>query len=304
LLTARKKSKIVSMFRYLRDSIFSFDKSAGRLSRQASGLNQSPAAKSRRVVREVLVFRGREIDLHRKAYKRSISLTLQVSGRIRVSAPLQMPRERIETFLLAHQAWIEANLVRYKALREAFPRKDYREGESFPFLGEPLLLRFVEGSRRKPVFRRAGTELVCEIPGERWQGFDRAVGHPELAPALADFYAAAGKVVIGERVKHFAERMQLFPSSVRFRSQKTRWGSCSSRGRISLNWRLAIASLDVIDYVVVHELSHLKHYNHSALFWRLVATQVPEYKAYRDWLRVHQYDGDFLAKTSELYDDR
>ena len=250
------------------------------------------------------MFRDREIDLHRRAYKRSIGLTLQVSGRIRVSAPLLMPESRIQDFLCAHQGWIEANLQRYQVLRAANPRKEYREGESFPLLGETFRLRFEACETRKPCFRQDGNELVCGIPLEKWRLFDPASAHPELAPALASFYASFAKTIMTERIRIFSDRMGLEPSAVRFRSQKTRWGSCSSQGRISLNWRLAIAALEVIDYVVVHELSHLKHYNHSAAFWRLVATQVPDYARLRGWLREHQYDGDFLAKTSELHDDR
>lgn len=256
----------------------------------------------RRIVREVLVFQSREIDLVRRAHKRSLGLTLQVNGRIRVSAPMLVSQSRILEFLQNNQEWINGHLERYKEFRASHPQKKYHDGEKYPLLGENLPLRFVEGAGRKPVFLRIESEIVCKIPSSLWGVFEPIAAHPELAEPLSIFYSSVGRQVIGERVAFFTKQMGLFPSSVHFRSQKTRWGSCSAKGRISLNWRLAIAPLDVIDYVVVHELAHLKHYNHSVEFWQLVGTQVPNYKKLRNWLREHQYDGDFLAKKSELHE--
>jgi hypothetical protein len=74
---------------------------------------------------------------------------------------------------------------------------------------------------------------------------------------------------------------------VQIRAQRTRWGSCSPRGDLSFNWRLVLAPFDVLDYVVVHELCHLREPNHSARFWRLVASRRPDWHSQRDWLRAH-----------------
>jgi predicted metal-dependent hydrolase len=122
-----------------------------------------------------------------------------------------------------------------------------------------------------------------------------------MADVVSRFYSQQGKKLLAARVDHFSARMGLVPVSVSFRSQKTRWGSCSSRGQISLNWRLVFAPLEVIDYVVVHELAHLKHYDHSKSFWNLVGVHIPDYLRLRQWLRDHQYEADFLAKQSELH---
>lgn len=146
-----------------------------------------------------------------------------------------------------------------------------------------------------------GDELLIAIPRSMWSGFDPQAPHEELASVVRSYYADAGKEFLSARLRHYSERMGLVPSSTCFRSQKTRWGSCSSSGRISLNWRLIVAPPDVIDYVIVHELSHLVHYNHSKAFWALVATQIPDYEAKRDWLRENQYEADFLATRSELH---
>jgi predicted metal-dependent hydrolase len=76
-------------------------------------------------------------------------------------------------------------------------------------------------------------------------------------------------------------------AQVQIRDQRTRWGSCSSRGTLSFNWRLALAPLEVLDYVVVHELCHLREPNHSSRFWRLVASRRPDWRRQRDWLAVN-----------------
>ena len=90
-------------------------------------------------------------------------------------------------------------------------------------------------------------------------------------------------------------------SHVSYRCQKTRWGSCNSRGRISLNWRLVVAPLSVMNYVVIHELSHLRYLDHSKRFWNFIGQYCPTYKKDRKWLSDHQYEMDFLSTPSELF---
>lgn len=252
---------------------------------------------------EVFLFRELTVQIYRRPYRRSIGVTLQVSGRVRVSAPKTASLQQIAAFLESHVDWIHKNLKRYESLRSAHPPKQFREGEKLIFMGQELTLLYRERVDNKSGVKiiKDGEFLICEIPPLHFCGIDIGQPHPELAPAFVEFYRRAGRSVLEARVALFARKMNLYPSSLSFRSQKTRWGSCSSRGRVSLNWRLIIAPLEVIDYVIVHELSHLKFYSHSQEFWDLVATQVPNYLELRDWLRANQYKADFLAKKSELH---
>jgi predicted metal-dependent hydrolase len=250
---------------------------------------------------ETLFLGERAVAVSRKAYRRSIGLTLQVNGEIRVSAPRTTAPARILAFLRANEAWIEAQLFRYDELRRAHPAKRFVDGERFPFLGESLILCREAAPVSRPRARRRGEALALEIPARRWAEFEREAPHPEAARAVAGFYESAGRELLAERLRLYSGRMGLEPSGVSFRSQKTRWGSCSSKGRLSLNWRLAFAPIAVIDYVIVHELAHLRHYNHSAAFWKLVESHAPSHLALRQWLRKNQYEADFLAKRSELH---
>lgn len=91
--------------------------------------------------------------------------------------------------------------------------------------------------------------------------------------------------IFPERTAYFAKRMGVTYNRITIREQKTRWGSCSSVGNLNYNWKLVLMPPGVLDYVVVHELAHRREMNHSAAFWKVVATWMPDYKKYRKWLR-------------------
>lgn len=247
---------------------------------------------------EYLQIAGRDVEVRRRPYKRSIGLTLNVNGRISVSAPCSVPLKRVRDFVVSQRDWIIAQSREYEILRANFPRKIYCKGEKFPFLGGWLTLRFESGSRLWA--ERDGGDLKIFVPPD--ENFDPMIAHPELASVVAELFEREGRRVLSERVQFLVERTGLRPSAVIFRSQKTRWGSCSASGQISLNWRLVVAPCEVIDYVVVHELAHLRYHNHSLRFWNLVREHHPQFQAHRDWLSRHQYEADFLAKRSELHD--
>ena len=95
------------------------------------------------------------------------------------------------------------------------------------------------------------------------------------------------KKIFPERTAYFAERMGVTYNRITIREQKTRWGSCSSAGNLNFNWKLILAPPQALDYVVVHELCHLHEFNHSPRFWRLVESQMPDYEAWKKWLKIH-----------------
>lgn len=104
-------------------------------------------------------------------------------------------------------------------------------------------------------------------------------------------YRSQAKQVFARKVAWYAQQMQVSYGTIAIREQKTRWGSCSSRGNLNFNWRLILAPEPVLDYVVVHELAHRKEMNHSTRFWGIVEEMMPDYRQYRGWLK--QY-GDCL----------
>ncbi len=252
---------------------------------------------------EQIQIAGRLVKVIRRPYKRSLGLTLKLNGELRVSAPKGVPLSKIRDFILSQDEWIQTHLAKYQTLRDAIPKKRLVDGEQLPFLGRMVTLKFrPTTSSKRPILKFEGDLLVCEVAREVWSHFNPDEPHPELRAGLSAFYQKQARALLIDRIRHYSHAMGLLPSGLTFRAQKTRWGSCSSKGKISLNWKLIIAPLEIIDYVVVHELAHLKFYNHSQSFWNLVGTQVTDYQGKREWLRVHQYDADFLSAQSEVHE--
>ena len=117
--------------------------------------------------------------------------------------------------------------------------------------------------------------------------------------ALENRYKKAAKEYIPKRVEHYASLIGVSYAKISIRDQKTRWGSCSSSGMLSFNYKLILAPPRVLDYIVVHELCHRKEMNHSKAFWSLVAEIMPEYKEYQYWLKINgkTFYHKFLQET-------
>lgn len=244
---------------------------------------------------EVLEVDGRLIEVVRRPYRKTMTLSIHPTGRARVVTSRSMPQKMIHGFVAEHAEWIGKKLMEFEKLRAQHPPKSFREGELYLFMGEPSELILVPAQSMVRVSYHQG-HLVCWYPAN-----GPRPGAREIREALLLYYEKEGRRVLRERVEYWSSQMGLRPSGVSFRSQKSRWGSCSSRGRISLNWKLIAAPFDVLDYVVVHELSHLAHRNHSPKFWGLVRQFVSDLEAKKAWLRHHHYDLDFLSKTSDLH---
>lgn len=238
-----------------------------------------------------------QITLRRRPYARRTSLTVKLNGEIQLSAPVGASLRELHKFVHQHRPWIETSLEKYARLRALHPRQEMRQGDEFPFLGVPRRLRYQLAARGKFEIVLHNEDLLIEIPERDWRCFDPFAAHPEFFSGLRKFYSLAGRRFLSERVAHFAARMHLFPNHLRFGAQKTRWGSCSSRGQLSFNWKLIFAPREVIDYVVVHELAHLRFHNHSKSFWALVATEIPDYKLRKRWLNENQLAVEFLSEA-------
>lgn len=251
-----------------------------------------------------LDFEGHRVQLLRRAYQRSLRVTVKPNGNIRVTSGKTASINEIQKFLRANESWLKKALGQFKDLRAQYPRKQFIQGEGVLFGGEYHYLNFTPSAKvKKPTFEilAEDLQLVCYIPRSQWSNSYYIAPQPQIKPYLVKFYEQQGREVLAERVHHYSEAMGLIPTAVSFRSQKTRWGSCSPEGSISLNWRLVAAPEEVMDYVVIHELAHLRHHDHSSRFWSLVSKHSTKHKVHRKWLRDHLYEFDFLAKESEIH---
>jgi predicted metal-dependent hydrolase len=197
-----------------------------------------------------------------RARRRTLSIVVDRS-RVEVRAPRWTPINEIERFLADKEPWIRRRID--DARRGAAPFA-WRDGEQLPVLGETLRLALTAVHGR------------IERVGDR---IEAGVSPSQLRAAVLDWLRGEARRVFAERVALFVPRLGVRAPDVRLSNARTQWGSCSARGRILLNWRLVHMPIPLIDYVVAHELSHLRELNHSPRFWTLVGSLYPAYEAAR-----------------------
>ena len=208
--------------------------------------------------------------------RRHVHLMVGDDGTVEVRAPWRYPLEAAEAVIRENARWVEAALGRAEARLARRPA--LVSGSRLPLLDEELELR-VRGAVRRTrsrVWRQADRLHV-------WADDDDAV-----VSLLQGWYRREARTRLGERLAELSPRVGVSPGSVSIRSQRTRWGSCSSRGTISLNWRLVLVPARLADYVLVHELCHLRHMDHSPAFWAMVARVMPDHDLRRAELRARQ----------------
>lgn len=153
----------------------------------------------------------------------------------------------------------------------------YEDGAYFPYLGQEYELEI----RRYLSYKKPGVKLE----GNKLVVLTARTDSAAVESAVRGWYLQQARQVIGNRVQHYRQFMGEEVTAIRIKDVKSRWGSCSSKRNLNFNWRLVMAPMEVLDYVVVHELCHLKEMNHSGAFWELVEAVLPEYKKQRKWLK-------------------
>ncbi|MHB1513518.1 MAG: M48 family metallopeptidase [Acidiferrobacter sp.] len=208
--------------------------------------------------------------LVRSRKRRTLCLQINPAGAMRLLVPASTRQADIEAFLKAKAPWIERTL---KRLNEAPRASVFADGLGLQHLDESLRLR-LHYRPGMPEVRRDGELLQVAAPDEK-----------QARGALEFWYREAARHHALARIIHYAPLVGRAPKRIRIAGQKTRWGSCSPRGTISLNWRLMLVPADLFDYVIAHELCHLIAPHHKAPFWRELGRVMPDYEGRRLRLR-------------------
>ena len=230
----------------------------------------------------ILARMSTHVDEIIRARRKTISIQIHADGKVIVRAPLRAPMRDITAFVESKSAWINEKRALMLQRAASKPVRQFTSGEKFWFLGAQIPLRVVEKQRVTLVLK---DEFLLAS-----QAQDRA---PEIFEA---WYKVHALKVISERVLVLAAQHGYQFEKIRITSARTRWGSCSSRGTLSFTWRLVMAPLEAVDYVVIHELTHLKIKNHSPVLWAEVARLMPSYKRGHDWLKKN---GHLLTISGE-----
>ena len=224
---------------------------------------------------------GEAVDyvLVRRRGRRGVGLKVDENG-LTVSAPATMTLVRVEALVRESERWVLRKIAEWSSRRVATPT--WRDGDLLPFLGTHLVLRVRAGSRATALAR--GGELHVTAREGDSAGARRAV---------IAWYRRAARDHLVPRVEALARAAALPAPRVFISPATARWGSCNTRREIRLAWRLMKAPAHLIDYVICHELAHMRHMNHSKAFWVEVARQCPDYKR----LRTELFSTDHLYRS-------
>jgi len=212
-----------------------------------------------------------KIDQIIRTKRKSIALIVEPDGRLVVRAPMRISDADIKRLVKQKERWIREKQKQVKDKSTQSKPKVYMNGEEFLYLGKSYQLKIVADLNPTLVLSR------------KFYLSRRALSKAEIA--FTEWYREQARAVITERVKLYATRHGFKYRKIRITSARTRWGSCSSMGNLNFTWRLVMAPPEVIDYVVVHELAHLRVNNHSKEFWKQVEGIMPDYKQRLKWLK-------------------
>lgn len=202
--------------------------------------------------------------------RRTIALIVERDGRLIVRAPLRAKEDAINQFIKQKEKWILKKQADVKAYYPPFVQKEYVNGEGFWFLGQIHKLQIVD--EKEPNLYLNGNFRLAKVTLHKADS------------VFEKWYRKQAYQVMVGRVQWYAAKHGYQYKQIKITSARTRWGSCNSRGTLSFTWRLVMAPIPVIDYVVIHELVHLQVKNHSKKFWSRVGVIMPDYEQKIDWL--------------------
>lgn len=246
-------------------------------------------------MQDQLHWRDFEVLVLRRKRQRWLGLQMRPFQPLRVVASYSCQQTDILKYLERNIDWIEKRQRKWARLVPPTPSQGL-EGDLYWYLGNKLPLKFSVTLLQKPFVQilsfgdstHGELRYFKTLPARGTASMTAQLEQSEVIhSAILQHLEAAAEAHLEKRVAFWSEQMNLQPKKLRFRNQKSRWGSCNSRGTVSLNRKLIGAPAEVIDSVVVHELAHLRHLNHSKDFWSLVESSIPNLRECELWLERH-----------------
>jgi predicted metal-dependent hydrolase len=219
-------------------------------------------------------------DVHYKK-RTSLAILIDLYGNVEVQAPKGTSEEAVLQLVEEKWDWI---LLKVKEMKDRFHgpmKKAYNQGETFLYLGKSYPIQTTQDSNI------IQDHVVFE--GDTLQIFVTQFEDEKIKQALKRFYYQQCKALVEQRIRFYQRNFKVKPRSITISDSKGTWGTCDSKLQLTFNWRLAMAPLKVVDYVVVHEMCHMVHLNHDRSFWRLVGKIMPDYKEHENWLALSNW---------------
>jgi len=204
--------------------------------------------------------------------RRSIRLTIERDATVTAVIPSTTDEAKLAKVITAKRPWLYAKLRERAALGQPPPPREYVSGEGFPYLGRSYRLLVVDHAPRPVRLHKGRLEL-------------RRDSVPDAARYLVRWYQRLGEPWLRRRIAPWAARIGVEVAALRVLPLGFRWGSCTPDGKVNIHWATMQLPPDLVDYVLIHELAHLRHSDHGPEFWRLVECAMPDYAGRRDRLR-------------------
>lgn len=218
-----------------------------------------------------------EFEIIRRKRK-TICIKINEDGAVIVSAPLRTSKDYILLVVKNRAKWIVEKQEEVKKRGSRKIKRNFTQGSTFMYLGQEYSLSLLFDESRKNI----SIELCDEF-----KIHTNTMEAEKLRIALEKWYRAQTLEIVTERIDYYANNFKDKVTDIRVKEQKRRWASCTGKNAILFNWRISMARADVIDYIVVHEMCHMDHRNHSKYFWNRVQEIMPDYKTKHEWLRVN-----------------
>jgi len=242
-----------------------------------------------------ITFKRRKLEytVHRTAGQKTLSLKVHRDGQVAVGAPGFVKQMELRRFVVKRAGWILEKQSYFSDLARRCPPKEFKNGETFPVLGRNHRLKVLHRPGiSEPVCISEGRRLKVLVAGQIGDALRRSV-----KKSVCTWYGTLTDRKARAVIRKHADSLAVRPRELRVVDQAKRWASCSKTGQIRCNWRLSMFPMPVLEYVVVHELCHLRTHDHSERFWRLLKSVLPDYQRRREWLRR---EGPALLVGGEL----
>jgi predicted metal-dependent hydrolase len=225
-----------------------------------------------------------EYNLIRNPNINKVSIAVEWQNGVTVTAPDSLPVEEINNTLHKKGSWILNKWYEVNEIVNPPAPKEYVSGEKFAYLGRQYKLKVRKNNTvKKSSISFYRGHFIANVPANLSAKEQR----DELYNEFKKWYIDHGQAKVQERLNMYSTIMNLSASKVSLKEQKMRWGTCTKEGAIYMNWRIMMAPMSVVDYILVHELAHIKYPDHSNDFWRLVQSILPDYEQRKEWLRIN-----------------
>ncbi len=219
----------------------------------------------------------------RRPRRKTACISVSPDCSVRVLVPSFLSEQKIEELVQRKHGWIIRKINMFREIQQQNRPKQYVSGECFAYLGRNYRLKVVRGDPAENRVRLLNGRFCTAVP----PGIEQQARDGLIRQQLAAWYREHAAVRLQEKTVRYAAKMAVVPASVGVKNYRSRWGSCYTDGRIYYNWRIIAAPHSVVDYVVVHELCHLVHPDHSQRFRHLLATVLPDYPERKTWLKIN-----------------